>query len=136
VFLDPRTVARNAIHARRERRYEAIRNASVHSSASKLEIELTYGQNFSLRMANNGAGIDPAVDRSGEARTLRAARNDERAGRIGGTFTLTSSSDAGTEVKLVVSGKIIFRTQKSLRQTLLTKLRSFARRTIQKPTLD
>src|SRR5258708_15664313 len=41
--------------------YEAIRNACVHSSASKLEVELTYSQDLALRVADNGAGIDSGV---------------------------------------------------------------------------
>jgi hypothetical protein len=56
----------------------------------------------------------------------------ERAARIGGTFALTSSSDAGTEIRLVVPGKIIFQTQKPIRQTLLAKLRNIVLRTFKK----
>ena len=54
----------------------------------------------------------------------------ERAARIGGTLNFTSSTDAGTEIKLVVPGTIVFQTQKQIHRTLLTKLRNFGRRTI------
>jgi signal transduction histidine kinase/ligand-binding sensor domain-containing protein len=116
--------------------YEAILNACVHSSASKLEIELTYGRNLTLRVADNGAGIDPAVTDHGKQGHFGLQGMHERSARIGGTFTLTSSSNAGTEIRLVVPGKIIFQTEKPIRQTLLAKLRNFARRTIQKNELD
>jgi signal transduction histidine kinase len=116
--------------------YEAILNACVHSSASKLEIELTYGRNLTLRVADNGAGIDPAVTTQGKQGHFGLQGMQERAARIGGTFTLTSSSDAGTEIRLVVPGKIIFQTQKPIRHTLPAKLHNFVRRAIQKIKLD
>ena len=116
--------------------YEAIVNACVHSSASNLKIELTYGRDLTLRVADNGAGIDPAVTDQGKQGHFGLQGMHERAARIGGTFTLTSSSNAGTEIRLVVPGKIIFQTQEPIRQTRLAKLRNFARRTIQKQKLD
>jgi signal transduction histidine kinase/ligand-binding sensor domain-containing protein len=116
--------------------FEAIRNAAVHSCASMLEIELTYGQNLTLRVADNGAGIDPSVINQGKQGHFGLQGMHERAARIGATFTLTSSSDSGTEIKLVVPGAIIFQKQKTIRQTLLTRLRDLVRRTIPKTTLD
>jgi glucose-6-phosphate-specific signal transduction histidine kinase len=41
--------------------YRAIRNACVHSEASKLEVEFTYGQDLAPRVADNGVGIGSAV---------------------------------------------------------------------------
>jgi signal transduction histidine kinase len=116
--------------------FEAIRNASVHSSANELEIELTYGQNLTLRVADNGAGIDSAVMDQGKKGHFGLQGMRERATRIGGTFTLTSSAGGGTEIRLVVPGAIIFQTQMPIRQTLLTRLRDLIRRTGLKTTLD
>jgi signal transduction histidine kinase len=88
--------------------YEAIRNACVHSSASKLEVELTYGQDLALRVADNGVGIDSGVAHREKHDHLGLQGMRERAVRIGGKLTLVSSSNSGTEIKLMVPGGIIF----------------------------
>jgi signal transduction histidine kinase len=46
--------------------YEAIRNACLHSRASRLDLELRYGSDLMLRVSDNGIGIDPAVLDSGK----------------------------------------------------------------------
>src|SRR4029077_18269161 len=46
--------------------YEAIRNACVHSQAPQLRVELSYAQDLSLRIRDNGAGIDPDIVRRGK----------------------------------------------------------------------
>jgi hypothetical protein len=56
---------------------------------------------------------------------LVAAR--ERAARIGGKFTLGSSSNSGTEIKLIVPGGIIFRKMMPARRFLFTKIRTLFR---------
>jgi hypothetical protein len=90
-------------------------------------------RNLTLRVADNGAGIYPAITDQGQQGHFGLQGMRERAARIGGTFALTSSSDAGTEIRLVVPGKIIFQTQKPIRQPLLAKLRNFVLRTFKKP---
>jgi signal transduction histidine kinase len=89
--------------------YEAIRNASVHSQGSKLRVTLTYADELSVDVADNGVGLDPLVaDRGKEGHFgLRGMR--ERAARIAGKLIVTSSPESGTQVKLVVPGKIIYR---------------------------
>jgi signal transduction histidine kinase/ligand-binding sensor domain-containing protein len=89
--------------------YEAIRNACVHSQASRLEVTLTYADELGVRIADNGVGIEPLIaDRGKEGHFgLRGMR--ERAQRIVGKLTVTSSPGSGTEVKLTVPGKIIYR---------------------------
>src|SRR5258708_29435602 len=62
--------------------YEAIRNACVHSSASKLEVELTYSQGLALRVADNGAGIDSEVADRGKHGHFGLQGMRERAVRI------------------------------------------------------
>jgi signal transduction histidine kinase len=68
--------------------YEAIRNACMHSGASQLEVELRYARDLG-HFGLQGMGERPA--------------------RIGGNLPLGSSSNSGTEIKLVVLGDIIFR---------------------------
>ena len=89
--------------------YEAIRNACVHSQASHLRVELNYGEDLALRVSDNGVGIDPLVADLGKDGHFGLQGMRERADRIVGKLNVTSSSVLGTEVKLVVPGKIIYR---------------------------
>jgi signal transduction histidine kinase len=87
--------------------YEAIRNAYQHSNATKLEIELRYGQDLSVCVHDNGVGIDPSI---GDGRLdhfgLQGMR--ERAARIRGKLTIISSAASGTRVTLTVPGAVAF----------------------------
>ena len=88
--------------------YEAIRNAYMHSQASRLKVELRYAQDLSVRVSDNGVGIDPTTAEGKQGHFgLQGMR--ERAARIGGKFTLVSSIDSGTEITVVVPGRIVFR---------------------------
>jgi signal transduction histidine kinase len=89
--------------------YEAIRNACMHSRGSRLEVGLKYTQDLAVRVSDNGIGIDPSVaDRSKDGHYgLQGMR--ERAARIGGTLTIVSSADSGTEITIVVPGAIVYR---------------------------
>ena len=115
--------------------YEAIRNAFTHSGASRLEIELRYARDLTLRVDDNGRGIDPAIaDRRKDGHFgLRGMR--ERTARIGGKLTLMSSSNSGTEIKLVVPGRIIFRKMLG-RRSLSTRIRALLRSRDQPSNLD
>jgi signal transduction histidine kinase len=107
--------------------YEAIRNACMHSGASQLDVELRYARELTLRVDDNGTGIDPAtVDRGKDGHFgLQGMR--ERAARIGGKLTLGSSSRFGTEIRLTVPGGIIFRKTMAVRRSLFTRIRSMLR---------
>jgi signal transduction histidine kinase len=74
-----------------------------------LEVEIRYAGDLILRVSDNGVGIDPiVVDRVKDTHFgLRGMR--ERADRIGSKLTFVSSPNAGTEVRLLVPGAIIFR---------------------------
>jgi signal transduction histidine kinase/ligand-binding sensor domain-containing protein len=87
--------------------YEAIRNACEHSSASELEIALTYAQDLTLRVTDNGSGIEAAVLTDGKEGHFGLQGMRERAKQIGSKLTLVSST-SGTELTLVVPGKVIF----------------------------
>jgi signal transduction histidine kinase/ligand-binding sensor domain-containing protein len=89
--------------------YEAIRNALVHSAATRLEVELRYAQDLAVRVSDNGIGIDPAVSDNGKEGHFGLPGMRERAARIGGRFTLVSSASSGTEITIVVPGSIVFR---------------------------
>jgi hypothetical protein len=116
--------------------YEAIRNACLHSSASQLEVELTYGQDLTLRVADNGVGIDSAVADRGMDGHFGLQGMRERAVRIGAKLSLVSSSTSGTEINLVVPGGIIFQETRPVGQTLAAKIRAIVMRINKMSDLD
>ena len=89
--------------------YEAVRNACAHSQAEQLEVSLSYGRDLTLRVSDNGIGIDPMVADKGRDGHFGLHGMRERAARIGGKFTLVSSQGSGTKIVLVVPGSHIFR---------------------------
>jgi signal transduction histidine kinase/ligand-binding sensor domain-containing protein len=88
--------------------YEAIRNSFVHSQASRLEVELKYAHDLSVRVSDNGVGIDPDVLDQGKSGHFGLKGMRERAAHIGGKLTVVSSAATGTEVTIVVPGNIVF----------------------------
>lgn len=97
---------------------EAIRNACAHSGGSRLEIELEYGRNLTLRVRDDGQGIDQLTLNSGKAGHFGLLGMRERAERIGAELSIVSSPD-GTEVRLSVPGESIFKTNgQQFRRTL------------------
>lgn len=90
--------------------YEAIRNACIHSQASQLKVELAYARDLSLRISDNGVGIDPDILRSGKPGHFGLQTMSARAARIMGKFSVESSADSGTVITLTVPGGIIYRT--------------------------
>lgn len=101
--------------------YEAIRNACEHSSANELEVSLRYAQDLTLRVKDNGAGIEAAVLTDGKPGHFGLQGMRERAQRIGSKFTLNSSPNSGTEITLIVPGNIIFRKPST---TLLERIKT------------
>src|SRR5439155_22785075 len=107
--------------------YEAIHNACTHSGASQLEVELRYAHDLALRVTDNGTGVHPAIADRGKDGHFGLQGMRERAARIGGKLTLVSSSNSGTEIKLIVPGGIIFRKGMSPRTPLSRKIRDLLR---------
>jgi signal transduction histidine kinase/ligand-binding sensor domain-containing protein len=93
--------------------YEAIRNASVHSHANQLRVEISYAQDLSVRISDNGAGIDPGILHRGKPGHFGLQNMRERAARIMGKFSVETSDSSGTVIALVVPGGIIYRTVKT-----------------------
>jgi signal transduction histidine kinase len=87
---------------------EAIRNACAHSRGSQLKVELKYAHDLALRVRDNGVGFDLAMADKGKAGHFGLRGMRERAARIGGKFTIVSSANFGTEVTVVVPGRIVF----------------------------
>jgi signal transduction histidine kinase/ligand-binding sensor domain-containing protein len=90
--------------------HEAVRNARVHASASKVLLELEYGQRLILRITDDGIGMDSALLEHGRPGHFGLQGMRERAAHIEGKLTVTSAPGAGTVVTLIVPGGIAFQT--------------------------
>jgi signal transduction histidine kinase len=88
---------------------EAMRNAWSHSKGSRLDIELTYAKDLVLRVSDNGVGIESLLVSQGKEGHFGLQGMRERVARIGGNLTITSAPSAGTEVTVLVPGKVAFR---------------------------
>jgi signal transduction histidine kinase len=102
--------------------YEAIRNAYTHSHATHLEIALSYGRDLTLRIADDGIGMDPPTAEHGRDGHFGLPGMRERASRIGATLSMTSTPGTGTAVVVTVPGRAIFLRTSSIR--FVRKLRS------------
>jgi signal transduction histidine kinase len=89
--------------------YEAIRNACRHSGGSHLEVGLTYSSDLAIRVSDNGVGIDAAFASDGREGHFGLQGMRERAARIGARLTVVSSAGTGTEIVLIVPGRVVFR---------------------------
>ncbi len=90
--------------------YEAIRNSCAHSGANRLDVTLEYARDLTLRVSDNGAGIDSEVVEKGKEGHFGLPGMKERAERIGAKFTLHTSPQSGTTITLVVPGRSAFHT--------------------------
>ena len=81
---------------------EAIINAFHHAGATAIEVEIVHGgSEFTLRIRDDGRGIDPAVLSAGERPGhWGLAGMRERAARIGARLDIWCRPGAGTEVEL------------------------------------
>jgi signal transduction histidine kinase len=79
---------------------EALTNAAKHSHASRIDVEVAYPDQRSVRVAvtDDGVGFDPEQPRTGRYGLVGMS---ERADRIGAALTLASEPGAGTEIVAV-----------------------------------
>jgi signal transduction histidine kinase len=91
---------------------EALRNAFLHSQASKIEADITYGARLlRLRIRDDGKGIDPKLLDSGRDGHWGLAGMRERAQQIGARLDIWSEVGAGTEVELRIPGPTAYGTE-------------------------
>jgi signal transduction histidine kinase len=84
-----------------------------------------YANYLFLTVKDNGVGIEPTVADSGKNGHFGVPSMRERAARIGARLTIESSSNSGTEVKIVVPGKLAF---SKARPSPLDKIRTVIHR--------
>jgi len=88
---------------------EALVNAFRHSRARRVDLELEYtDSNLTMRVCDNGCGIDPLVLEKGPDGHWGLAGMRERAARLGGQLSITSAATAGTEIRLSIPGNVAF----------------------------
>ena len=88
---------------------EALLNAFGHSRASLVECKLEYTESdLRIRIHDNGCGIEPQVIQEGREGHWGLPGMRERAARIGGTLTITSTPRVGTEVFLLIPSVFAF----------------------------
>jgi signal transduction histidine kinase/ligand-binding sensor domain-containing protein len=88
--------------------YQAIQNAKAHSHGSYLGIDLTYSHYLALHIRDNGVGIDPGYIASGREGHHGLQGMRERAARIQGRLTILSSAESGTDISVIVPGRVSF----------------------------
>jgi signal transduction histidine kinase len=74
---------------------EALANVARHSSASSADVSLEYGRNIvTLIIKDNGCGFDTHAPHGG----IGLSSMRERAEELGGSFTVESAPDQGTQI--------------------------------------
>jgi len=82
---------------------EALRNAFRHAHARCVEVEIRYDdRQFTLRVRDDGKGIDPAVIEQHEAGHFGLPGMRERAVLVDGHLDVWSEKGVGTEVELTI----------------------------------
>jgi signal transduction histidine kinase len=90
---------------------EAIFNIWRHAGANRVAIDIGHGENFSLRLADDGVGIAPEVAAKGHREGhFGLAGMRERARGLRGGLVVRALPEGGTEVMLTVPGHIAYKT--------------------------
>ncbi|MGO9994108.1 MAG: histidine kinase [Steroidobacteraceae bacterium] len=99
---------------------EALRNAFHHAEASRIEVQLSYGEkSFELRVRDDGKGFDPRfLSAEGRPGHFGLHGMQERAKLIGGKLTVWTGGDSGTEIDLSIPAAHAY-TRSSARWRLL-----------------
>jgi signal transduction histidine kinase len=80
---------------------EAVTNAARHGRADVIHVDIVDGRNVRLRVADDGAGFDPA-EAMGDAAGFGLGSMKELALSLGADFSVTSRPGLGTEVEVVL----------------------------------
>ena len=88
---------------------EALANAFRHASASQVAAELIYDRaQFNLRIRDNGTGIDEQTVSGGRLGHWGLQGMRERANLLGGKLSIWSRPGSGTEIELLIPGKLAY----------------------------
>jgi len=103
--------------------YEAIHNAFMHSHATRIEVQLTYSEDFTLIVRDNGRGMDSTMASRGRDGHFGLQSMRERAARIHGQLQLISAPSLGTTIELKIEGKKAFGSDANVWSKLSSLLR-------------
>ena len=85
---------------------EALANALKHAHASQIVVKLNYEpRRVRLRVCDDGVGFDTTSHATIYGGHFGLLDMSERAGKIGGTFSMISASGQGTEIAVAVADK-------------------------------
>jgi ligand-binding sensor domain-containing protein/anti-sigma regulatory factor (Ser/Thr protein kinase) len=112
---------------------EAIRNAFLHSEGTHINVEIRHATDLTLTVQDNGKGIPQKITETGRQGHFGMRGMRERAGRIGGEFSVISSSTFGTRITLRVPGNLVFKRAALGIPGLLARLRGRLRRMRDRP---
>lgn len=87
---------------------EALANIHRHAGATRVAIEIHYGVQLRLRIADDGVGIDPSIAEAGKTDHFGLRGMRERARKLRGTLALRPLPDHGTELVLTVPGRVAY----------------------------
>jgi len=106
---------------------EALSNAFLHSHASKIELKISYAP-LALRIlvVDDGRSIDEGILKGGRTDHWGLSGMRERAETIGAKLSIRSSEGCGTDVDLLIAGKLVY--AKFERQSVRHFLRAMANR--------
>jgi signal transduction histidine kinase/ligand-binding sensor domain-containing protein len=106
--------------------YEAIRNACTHSQGANLSVGLSYARDLTLRVSDDGLGVDQKIVLEGKDGHFGLRGMQERAARIGARLTFHLKRP-GTEVELIVPGNLTYREKGTAPPSRWTRLLKFFR---------
>jgi len=107
--------------------YEAIRNAFLHSCATRIEVQLAYSDDFTLIVRDNGRGMDSTTASRGRDGHYGLQSMRDRAASIHGQFQLITAPNLGTTIELKIPRKTAFGRDTSVWSKLLYWIRGTRR---------
>lgn len=87
---------------------EAVANATRHSRASTIKLEISYADDLYLCVSDDGCGMTSGIVQSGRPGHFGLQGMRERAEKIGGALQIKSTVDSGTSMQLAVPGSLAY----------------------------
>ncbi len=88
---------------------EAVANATRHSRAASINLVLAYAHDLSVKVSDDGCGMESEIVRAGRPGHFGLKGMRERAEKIGGSLKVESKITFGTIVELTIPGSLAFK---------------------------
>jgi len=99
---------------------EAIFNVRQHAHATRLDIEIDHSADLTIRVVDNGEGIDPQFVEKGRDGHFGLVGMRERARSLRGKLAVRRKAGGGTEVILSVPGTVAYKSGRGMFRRLWT----------------